>query len=102
MCFHCVLLMTDRAETNPARGTTKYAVAAPNNDEDSIHALTAFAITFGGKSIAFNAFEQRPRKLFVKFMKLINAVWRGLLKFVISEGWPSMAQGCDRVRSVSF
>jgi hypothetical protein len=85
--------MTDRAGTNPARGTTKNAVAAPNNDEDSIHALTAFAITFGGKSIAFNAFEQRPRKLFVKFMKLIHSVWRTLLTFVISEGWPSMAQG---------
>jgi len=84
--FSLSLLMIDRAETSPARGTTKHAVPAANNDQDSIQALTVFAITFCGKSIAFNAFEQRLRKLFVNFMKLINLSWRALTTFVISEG----------------
>ena len=74
--FSLSLLMIDRAGTSPARGTTKHAVPAANNDQDSIQALTVFAITFCGKSIAFNAFEQRLRKLFVNFMKLINSSWR--------------------------
>jgi len=75
----------DRAGKNPARGTTKNAVAAPNNDQGSIHALTALTITFGGISIAFHAVEQRLRKLFVNFMKRVNSSWRTLMTFVISE-----------------
>ena len=85
LCFHCLLLTTDRAGKNPARGTTKNAVPAANNDQDSIHALTALAITFCGKSIAFYAIEQRLRKLFVNFMKRINSSWRTPVTFVISE-----------------